>query len=411
MVAERQVVARGFRWWQKKRGGRRTGSKLWGSLGEALFFATMFVFGAVSLTALIVSQFVSPVDADDEQVVVSEDGAPVTEASEIPGGPTAAAAAEEGRRLLRVVASYRTGFGFWLMTVVLASFVLMGGSGLSYTLLHLGTSAERRAALAKRAADIDLISDAIASDKAFPALPSDADLRNSPGIRQNFRLPTTESPAWQLTAATLFGLLWNSLAVGLFVVALKSHIVGRPDWLLTLLVLPFVAVGAWSMRYFWRQLLWVTAVGPSIVEISDYALRPGMKAQVFFSQTGHRQLKRLQLDLVCEEEANYQQGTDIRTEVCVVSRTELLHRDDLRLEPREPFECEATLQVPEGAMHSFQAVHNRVRWKLVVRAQVEGLPKYERSFPVIVHPPAILVERVQPERPNVATGAARPVQA
>lgn len=404
-VAERRIVARGFRWWHKKRGGRRTGSRLLGSLGEALFFAILFVFGVISLTALIISQFVSPVEEADG--IADVDGAierPLdggSEGSRSPGdlerpatGATAAqAAAHEGRRLLRVVASYRTGFGFWLMTVVLSSFVLMGGSGLLYTVLHLGTSAERRAALAKRAADIDLISDALPTDKAFPTIPSDADLTNSPGIRLAYRLPTTESPAWQLTAATLFGLLWNALAIGLLVVALKSHLDGRPDWLLSLLVIPFVGVGAWSIRYFFRQLVWVTAVGPSIVEISDHPLRPGTRAQIFFSQTGHRQLQKLQLDLVCEEEANYHQGTDIRTERCVVSRCEILRREGLRMQAREPFEIEAELEVPRNAMHSFQSAHNRVRWKVQVRAEVEGLPAYERSFPIVVYPPAILVER------------------
>jgi len=421
-------VARSFRWWQKKRGRRRTGSKLLGSLGEALFFATLLVFGTVSLTALIVSQFVSPVEeevvvegsdkdadgdsthADDPGHSPDQDAAVASLPRQSRGGVAAAAAAQEGRRLLRVVASYRTGFGFWLMTLVLSSFILMGGSGLTYALLHLGTSAERRAALAKRAADLDLMSETLASDQTFPTLPSDADLTNSPGIRLAYRLPTTESPAWQLTAATLFGLLWNSLAIGLLVVALKSHIAGQPDWLLSLLVVPFVAVGAWSIRYFLRQLTWVTAVGPSIVEISEHALRPGTKAQVFFSQTGHRQLQRLQLDLVCEEEANYHQGTDIRTELCVVSRTALVHRDDVRVEVGEPFECEAELQVPDHAMHAFQSGHNRVRWKLVVRAEVEGLPAYVQSFPVIVYPATTLVETVRPARANV-NDEARPVRA
>jgi len=348
--------------------------------------------------------------ADDPGHLPAPDSAVASLPRQSRGGVAAAAAAQEGRRLLRVVASYRTGFGFWLMTLVLSSFILMGGSGLTYALLHLGTSAERRAALAKRAADLDLMSETLASDQTFPTLPSDADLTNSPGIRLAYRLPTTESPAWQLTAATLFGLLWNSLAIGLLVVALKSHIAGQPDWLLSLLVVPFVAVGAWSIRYFLRQLTWVTAVGPSIVEISEHALRPGTKAQVFFSQTGHRQLQRLQLDLVCEEEANYHQGTDIRTELCVVSRTALVHRDDVRVDVGEPFECEAELQVPDHAMHSFQSGHNRVRWKLVVRAEVEGLPAYVQSFPVIVYPATTLVETVRPARANV-NDEARPVRA
>lgn len=395
-------MARRFRWWHKKRGSRRSGSKLLGSLGEAIFFATLLVFGAVSLTALVVSQFVSPVETI---AAVEPSGANNPDSPGEPGDPAgeswipdeamerATAAADEGRRLLRVVASYRYGFGFWLMTLVLTSFVVIGGSGLSYTLLHLGTSAERRAALAKRAADIDLISDAIPTDKAFPTLPSGSDLTNSPGTRLSYRLPTTESPAWQLAAAGLFGLLWNSLAVGLFVVALNSHLQGRPDWLLTLLVVPFVGVGVWSIRHLFRQLVGVTSIGLTIVEIADYPLRPGSKTQVYLSKTGRRPLRRLSVDLVCEEEANYQQGTDIRTEVCTVVRREIYRGEKLALSDDEPLELELWLEVPLSAMHSFQSAFNRVRWKLVVAAQSEGLAAYERSFPVIVYPPASPAER------------------
>lgn len=403
------MAGRRFRWWHKKRGGRRTGSKLLGSLGEAIFFAALFVFGAVSLTALVVSQFVSPIDPESLDAASQTPSLAVGTMS-TPGEVAASVVADEGRRLLRVVASYRYGFGFWLMTLVLSSFVIMGGSGLTYTLLHLGTSEERRAALAKRAADIDLISEAIPSDKAYPTLPSDSDLTNSPGTHFTFRLPTVESPAWQFAAATLFGLLWNSLAVGLLVVAVKSHVQGRPDWLLTLLVLPFAAVGAWSIRYFSRQVVWMTAVGPTIVEIADHPLRPGMRTQVYLSQSGHRRLKRFEVDLVCEEETHYHQGTDIRTEICLVYRREVWREKSPSGEVGESLERVAEIQVPAEAMHSFQWSYNRVRWRLVARIEVEGLPLCERSFPVLVYPPALVVQRPQAVR-SPTGDAARPVGA
>ena len=41
-------MRRPFRWWGKKRGQRRTGSKLLGSVGEALFFGLLF-FGLLTM--------------------------------------------------------------------------------------------------------------------------------------------------------------------------------------------------------------------------------------------------------------------------------------------------------------------------------------------------------------------------
>ena len=100
---------RRFRWWPKKRGARRTGSRLLGSLGEAFFFGLLFLLGAVALASLLAAQF---------------------------GGPQA--------EMLRM----GFGFGFWVLVLVLGSFLLIGGAGfvftvpVSYTHLTLPTNRE-----------------------------------------------------------------------------------------------------------------------------------------------------------------------------------------------------------------------------------------------------------------------------
>ncbi|MFV1965501.1 MAG: hypothetical protein ACC628_08780 [Pirellulaceae bacterium] len=75
-----------FRVWEKKRGHRHTGSRLVGSVGEAIFFGALFLLGSISLAGVASSQLVNPTP-------------------EI----------------------YTPGFGFWLMVLVLGSFVLIGG--------------------------------------------------------------------------------------------------------------------------------------------------------------------------------------------------------------------------------------------------------------------------------------------
>ena len=42
--------------------------------------------------------------------------------------------------------------------------------------------------------------------------------------------------------------------------------------------------------------------------------------------------------------------------------------------------------VPDGAMHSFQADHNEVNWKLIVKGSVVGWSDYERVFQIVVNP-------------------------
>ena len=347
MVSNR--FRRRFRWWPKKRGARRTGSPLLGSLGEAFFFGLLFLLGAVALTSLLVAQF---------------------------GGPQA--------EMLRM----GFGFGFWVLVLVLSSFLLIGGGGVVYTVLQVGTSPERRAALARRAANLDLITETILQPRDFPSLPSDHDLVNSPGIKLAFRLPTNQSPGWQLSAAALFCLLWCGLAAALFVVAVERHVVGKPDWLLTAIVVPFLAVAGWSIRFFIRQMSALTILGPTIVEIGSHPLRPGQTCNVYLSQSGHVKLAQLALCLVCEEEATYQQGTDIRVERHRVLEETLYEDASIGLEPGKPVEMPLAFIVPASAMHSFQSPHNRVLWKLIVRACPEGRTAFERAFPLVVYPSA-----------------------
>lgn len=339
-------MRRRFRLWQKKRGDRRTGSRLLGNLGEILFFAIVFLLGAVSMTGLFVAQF---------NVSTAQD--------------------------------IRLGFGFWVMVLVLASFLLIGGGGFLYALLEVGTSAERRSALARRAANLDLLSEARRHSLEYPTLPSDHDLVNSPGIKLAYRLPTTQSPLWQLSAAGIFCLLWNGLAAVLIVLAVNRLIADRPDWSLNLLIVPFLAVGAWSLRHFLRQIITLTALGPTIVEISEPVLRPGESCEVFVSQGGHLVIQSLALSLVCDEEATYHQGTDLRVDRHRVFERDVFQEDKVAMEPGRPFERTVTVHIPLTAMHSFQSPHNRVLWHLVVRGQPEGRPPLEVAFPLIIYPP------------------------
>ncbi|MCU0978057.1 MAG: hypothetical protein MUF25_02700 [Pirellulaceae bacterium] len=340
-------MSRVFRVWGKKRGNRRTGSRLLGTVGELLFSSVMFVLGILSLVALILSQNLS-------------------------ASPR-----------------FPPGFGFWVMVLVLSSFVLLGGGGVVWTVLHASATRERRSSLARRAASLDLRGSAEASDvprAVYPSIPSDANLTNSPGVKLSYRLPVVQSPAWRLIFASVFGLIWNISSAVLAFFAMKSVLSGRPEWFLVLFMIPFVAVGAWLVRDFVRQMLIHTGIGPTQVEISAHPLRPSAAFQVYVSQGGHLSMRSLTLSLVCEEAATCQQGTDLRTETKVVFDRQIFRQTDFPIDPGMPFEHQCSVEIPVHAAHSFQSQHNAVNWKLVVRGEAESWPPFERAFPVIVYP-------------------------
>lgn len=341
-------MARNFRLWLKKRGGRRTGSRLAGSVGEAVFFGVLFLLGAVSLTVVIATQVREPTP-------------------EI----------------------YGLGFGFWLMVLVMGSFTLIGGIGIVWTALFAGTSRERRSAIVKQAAGMDLISDAMPTSLEFPNIPRDAYLTNSPGVKLKYRLPTDQAPVWRLGLSALIFLLSTGMTSVLGVIVIQHHMGGTPDWFLTLSTAPLIVMNLWAIRYFFSELLAQTRFGPTCIEISDHPLRPNSDCEIFVSQAGRLSLKSLVLWLICEEEATYSQGTDIRTEVRVVSRSEILRQEATRIEDGAPLECNGTLRVPRDAMHSMQSGHNAIRWKLVIEGKSERSGAMKRRFPVIVYPTVI----------------------
>lgn len=334
-----------FRVWGKKRGSRRTGSKWLGTVGEALFFGVLFLLGAVSLTALVASQTMRP-DAN----------------------------------------LYQPGFGFWLMLLVLSSFVLLGGGGMIWTVFHVSASAERRFVLAQQASRLDITREASPQAARFPTIPSDANLTNSPGVKLRYRLPVIQSTAWRLILSTVFCLIWNGSAAVLVVLAVSSFVDGQPEWFLTMFTIPFLIIGTGAIIKFVNQMLIHTGIGPTHVEISDHPLRPAHRYSVHLSQAGRMTMKTLTLNLVCEEVATYRQGTDIRTETREVFDRQYFRQLDFFIQPGIPFEHECLIEIPAAAMHSFQSEHNAINWRLAIRGEADAWPSFERSYPIIVYP-------------------------
>lgn len=337
-------MLRYIRIWEKKRGDRSTSSPTVGRVGETLFYAVLFLLGSVTLAALLTSQALDP----DPRF-------------------------------------YTFGYGFYLMVIVLASFVLIGGINLVYGVLEVGASVERRGAMARRSTR--QLEERAERPAPYPNIPSDANLTNSPGVRLAYRLPCRESPVWRLALAALFCVVWSGVAGMLTVIAINSVRDGRPQWLLIAFILPFVAGGLWVVRSFFRQLLIHTVIGPTQVEISDHPLHPGGRYELMISQGGRLKMERLEVYLVCTEEATFHQGTDIRTERHEVQRQVVACQGPFRIEPATPYVHNCDLRIPEHAMHSFVAKNNAVHWRLVIEGEAESWPDFRRSFPLVVHPP------------------------
>jgi hypothetical protein len=94
----------------------------------------------------------------------------------------------------------------------------------------------------------------------------------------------------------------------------------------------------------------------------------------------------MQVQLVCEEQAIYQQGTDTRRATSRVYRTILFSQRKFEIRPQQAFEATFDLTLPSTAMHSFISQHNGVIWTIVVRGRMARWGDFERRFPVYMYP-------------------------
>ncbi len=426
-------MARRLRYFEKKRGNRRTGSNQLGFAWETLFFAALLVVGCAVLWVLVAQMIVPQWQArrfvDHRCTVVQTRIAEDTDGEgtryrpeiqityEVEGASYTTWTYDVSRRYLvereqaeAITRRFVTGKNYtcwydptdprtcvlvrgdhlwvWLVMAVPASFIAIGIGGLLWRLFHWGKSAERRAALVQRVQPDELFATGGRAEVKFPSVPDAGNISSSPGTRLKYRLPIEVSPAWVLFGTTVACAIWNGIAWTFATVALRGHIVGRPDWFLTFFLIPFVLVGAVLIGVFIRQLVVTAGIGPTRLEISSHPLHPGESCRLFLSQSGRLLVNALSVRLVCEEEASYTAGTDMRRETCEVYHQEVFRREDFEVGQGKPFEIECELTIPAEAMHSLRTAHNAIQWKVVVEGDVQEWPEYRRAFPLIVRPSA-----------------------
>jgi hypothetical protein len=424
-------VARNLiRFYEKKRGRRRTGSNLLASLGTGCFCALALVTGFVSLGGIFVSLTVPELRANRDFVehrarLIDErlDQQTASEGSvfaprfrlkfTVEGRSYSPWAAydvtdlhtrdrEHSEAILdrfevgneypcwydprdpqRVVLARGYTWFAWLMLVVPVPFIAVGAGGVSYLIWTWGKSAERRAVMAQETARREQI-ELTGQEAPFPAVPSPGDVTDSPGTTLAFRLPSGE-PGWNLFGLAILSVAWISVVAFFVWTAVEGYRHGSPDWLLALLVAPFAMGGAGLVLFFLRQLLLTGGIGPTIVEISEHPLYPGGRYDLFIDQSGNTGLELFRVLLVCDEEATYRQGTDARAATRRVYEHLVYCRESTSLQPDGP-QVRTTIEIPETAMHSFRSEHNKVCWKLVVSGESARRGDFERSFLLHVYP-------------------------
>lgn len=354
-------MAQRLRWFVKKRGQRRTGSRWYGTLGIAALDLALVAIGAAGLYWLLA------------HVLLVEGEEP--------------------------------GWFAWAALVIPIAPIGYGLTELVVLVWRNLASTERRAAVVQMASDWELPGLRHPRElPALPAVPPVDEIVNSPGVRLANRLPGDFASGHLSFALAAVSVIWNSLVVALAIQLVRQHLAGKPpNWLLTWLLAPLLLAGAWTIFALVRQILLTMGTGTTRMEIAEHPLHPGEKYEAFLSQTGRLHVRWLQVLLQCEERATYQQGTDTRIAAEIVYRETVFSERKFEIPPGGAFEAHFTVPIPAAAMHSFSASHNAVSWMLVVRGRMARWPEFERRFPLYVYP------RPSTSAAGATTLAARPV--
>jgi hypothetical protein len=323
----------------KKRGNRRTSTPWQGKVAEGLLFVGLIAIGAYGLYWLV-EHVRSAVDA---------------------------------------------GWWPWFAMVIPAALIVFGSVELVQLLWHSSASSERRAAVVQKATDWDLPGAEVRPNRsALPTVPAIGTVTDSPGVRLSYRLPVDSSTGWVSFTMAAVCLIW---LVAMFTVqAVSVDEEGRLNLLLIGLMVPFILAGLWTFYALILQVLQGIAIGPTRVEVSQHPFYPGGTFHAFVSQSGRLSVRWLQIQLVCEEHAVYQQGTDTRRAVERVYRAVLYTQRKFEIRPQQAFEVTLDLPIPSLAMHSFVSPHNAVHWSIIVRGRMARWGDFERRFPIYVYP-------------------------
>lgn len=187
------------------------------------------------------------------------------------------------------------------------------------------------------------------------------------------------SRRWTKTIVVLvFTLFWCGMTFGLLVPeALGEGIV------LKLFAVPFALVGLLMVGVTIYQFLSHFVPRPRI-GLHDRRLEPGGTMEVSWRFRGSvGSISKMKITLEMRELCTYGAGTNIHTDEKTV-----LTLPVSELEGRSRMERgDGTVEIPAGAMPSFEAHSNAIRWVLAVNGEIPRFPDLKEEYLLWVHPP------------------------
>jgi heme/copper-type cytochrome/quinol oxidase subunit 2 len=195
-------------------------------------------------------------------------------------------------------------------------------------------------------------------------------------------LKSAATPMAKLLVTFFIAAFWNGIVSVFVFQAVESWQKGRPEWFLTLFLIPFVLAGLvmiGAIGYFFLALFNPRAT----LTVNASAVPLGGTLELQWRVTGRVEVvKRLRIYLEGREEATYRRGTSTCTDKEAFATVELADATahyDIRAGQHK-------VTLPADTMHSFESDNNKIVWTLRVHGEIERWPDLKEEFPVVVLP-------------------------
>jgi hypothetical protein len=190
------------------------------------------------------------------------------------------------------------------------------------------------------------------------------------------------TPLGKFMGVLAFNLIWNGV-VGVFVyVVFFDKGAGHAPFFAKAIICLFALIGVLCL--FAAAGAFLALFNPR-VRLTAPATRVPLGGEFSFSwnvtgRTG--MLRKLTIVLEAREEAIYKRGTQTSTDTKIFARIPIVETSDRELLLRG----NARVAVPAALMHTFEATHNKVLWRLKVSGEIPRWPDVADEYPIVVLP-------------------------
>ncbi|MHA3770544.1 DUF3592 domain-containing protein [Verrucomicrobiota bacterium sgz303538] len=200
--------------------------------------------------------------------------------------------------------------------------------------------------------------------------------------QEQVELKPSISPRTKLIGTIVIALFWNGITSVFVVEAWSKFQAGRPDWFLSIFMMPFVGIGLVLLGAVGQAILGLfnprisMRVHPAGVRLGDT-----FEAQWGFRGNVHR-IRELRITVEGVERATYRQGKGTRTDENVFVTIPVIETSD----PEAIGSGSFRVTVPLDSMPSFKASNNEIAWRLKVRGNIPRFPDVNEEYPLTVLP-------------------------